>query len=177
MIDSWEELVWTLFPEADAESVIDRIHPSLAKQRSDIPTGGYGIARSIENNTNLRAGPGTDHAIVGKTVRDQTYVVLGVGQGWLRVQLPDLGDAWISMKKVEFSPAPSPSAAPREYGPSIAEFMTASAQTVPPASEKSDVLQYKFRDEMNARQDAVKVASQSISPTALDGQVSSNQPM
>ncbi|MCL1796040.1 MAG: SH3 domain-containing protein [Clostridia bacterium] len=156
MIDSWEELVWNLFPEEKPENIINQIHPSLAKRHSAVPFNGYGVARSLENNTNFRAGPGTDYAVIGKTLGNHTYTVLEVAQGWLRVQVPDAGDAWISAKKVEFSPAQYPVDPADVLGPPTAESMTAraSAETTLAFRENATASRCKFGGEPKTKMNA-----------------------
>ncbi len=46
---------------------------------------------------NLRQGPGTVYAVVGRVHQGDTLVVMGEAEGWYRVYLPDLFlFAWIS---------------------------------------------------------------------------------
>jgi hypothetical protein len=44
---------------------------------------------------NLRAGPGTTHAIVGKTVPGQRYRILGKSGQWLQIERQDGTTAWV----------------------------------------------------------------------------------
>lgn len=51
---------------------------------------------------NIRGGPGTQYAIVGKAQRGEQFVVIGqsANSGWYQIEVPDLGNrsAWISAR-------------------------------------------------------------------------------
>lgn len=55
----------------------------------------------IVDVTNLRSGPGIDHAVVGKAKPGATYPIVGTEGEWYRVALPNKGKAYIASWVVE----------------------------------------------------------------------------
>ncbi|MGB9867134.1 MAG: N-acetylmuramoyl-L-alanine amidase [Bacillota bacterium] len=54
------------------------------------------LATVTATSANLRQGPGTSYAIVGRAAKSQTFRALGVRTGWVKVEFSPGKTAWIS---------------------------------------------------------------------------------
>lgn len=58
--------------------------------------------RVTASNVNLRAGPGTEHSVVGRAALDERLTpVSGTGGPWIEVERPDGSTAWIFARFLE----------------------------------------------------------------------------
>jgi uncharacterized protein YraI len=73
--------------------------------QASIPTPGVGMpAMTASITLNIRSGPGTNYAIIGKMIQDQTAEVVGISADglWWAIKIPDAqnGRGWVAAQYV-----------------------------------------------------------------------------
>jgi uncharacterized protein YgiM (DUF1202 family) len=67
----------------------------------------------VWDTVNLREGPGLNYKVIGNVKKGTTLPVLEDKGGWLRVQLENRKEAWVSKAATSDAPKSPPAAAPK----------------------------------------------------------------
>lgn len=84
------------------------------------PSPQAGIRLAVRENSNVRAGPGVDHRVLGQVLRGQTVTVLGISGDWYLITYDDgQSRGWIYRGLLEQPDRPVPTVAPSQIGTTI----------------------------------------------------------
>ncbi len=104
-------------PSAKPPSKPDRVSPAKPSPPSPTPKvtpePPLRVTKVVWTSVNLREGPGTKHRVIGNVKKGTPLTILEVRGDWLRVQLEDGSEAWVSKLATSEAPKPSPATPPK----------------------------------------------------------------
>ena len=84
-------------------------NPPAAEAENAVPPGidSFPLEVVVATRLNVRAGPGAEHAVVGKLARGEQVRVLEESSGWKRIR-PDAGglEGWVAGEFLQSPPTP-----------------------------------------------------------------------